>query len=86
MDIGFHDAWDDPSVQRALNQRSPARIALLCCQSCGNHSYYNEGSHFECSWCNWSIAGEELDELLEAGECISLDDYTDMMIDHEDFP
>lgn len=81
-----HSAWDDPDVKAALKQRDAGHIALICCGNCHCYSYYNEGSHFSCQWCDWSVSGEDLDDVIEAGEVISLDDYTDMTVNGEDVP
>ncbi len=75
MEIGFHSAWDDPNVKVALKKRDPAHIALICCGQCHNYGYYNEGSHFSCSWCDYSVSGEELDLLIDNSEVISLADW-----------
>lgn len=85
-DIGWHDAYEDPNVKEALQQRDAQHIALICCQQCANYSYYNEGSHFTCSWCDWSASGEDLDLLIDNGEVITLDDYVDMQVNAEDIP
>jgi hypothetical protein len=83
-DPGFHDAWEDPNVKEALKQRDSGHIYLLCCGRCHNYSYYNEGSHFTCQWCDWSVGGDDLDELLENGEAITLDEYTEMQVDADE--
>jgi hypothetical protein len=64
----WRDAWDDPNVKMALQRRDSAHIYLMQCGSCGCYSYYNEGSHFSCQWCHWSVDGEDLDAMLENGE------------------
>lgn len=79
--------WEDPNVQAALNSGRPScGIYLICCGRCGTWGYYNEGSHFSCSveGCGWSVRGLYLDAILEAGEVISLDDWTDMMVREEE--
>jgi hypothetical protein len=84
--IGFRDAWSDPNVKAALKTRRAADIYLMCCSQCGNYSYYNEGSHFTCSWCEHYVRGEELDRLIDNGEAITLDDYTEMQVEEPDVP
>lgn len=84
----YRDAWDDPNVREAIRTRSPHLIMLICCERCGNYGYYNEGSHFSCSVpaCEWSVSGKELDDLIESGDVISLDDYTDVAVNGPDGP
>lgn len=77
MSLPYRSVWNDPNVKAALKERDAGHIALICCFQCGNYGYYNEGSHFSCSveGCDWSASGEELDQLVENGEVVSLDDY-----------
>jgi hypothetical protein len=78
--------WDDPNVIQALRDgRTPSDISLLCCVRCGRYSYYNEGSHFSCQWCDWSAKGAALDRLLDA-DLITLDDYAEMQAEEPDVP
>lgn len=71
--------WDDPNVKDALkNGREPSDISLICCGGCGLYGYYNDGSHFTCSECDWSASGETLDMLIDNGEVVSLEEYSDM--------
>jgi hypothetical protein len=75
----FRSPFDDPNVKSALRCRRPAAdIHLIQCPGCGNLVYYNDGSHFTCSveGCNGSYDSEGIDRLLEAGEVISLDDWS----------
>ncbi len=84
----YRNAWDDPNVKAALKQR-PARLVMLCCcPDCHNYGYYNEGSHWSCSvkGCEGSFGSEGMDGLIDAGEVITLDDYTDMMANNGDVP
>lgn len=83
---GWHSAWDDPNVKEALKERRPNDICLLCCERCSNYSYYNQGSHFCCAWCEWSVVEEDLDELLDMDGVITLEDYEDMQTNGEDVP
>jgi hypothetical protein len=83
-DPGFHDAWEDPNVKEALKQRGSQDIYLICCEQCHNYCYYNEGSHFSCQWCDWSTSA--IDELIAAGEVITLDDYAEMCEGMEGVP
>ena len=84
----YRNAWEDPNVKAALKQRGSSHVALIQCFRCGNYSYYNEGSHFSCSvdGCDWSTSGDELDRIIDNGEVITLDDYTDMQVNAEDLP
>jgi hypothetical protein len=84
----FRSAWNDPNVKAALKQRRPTDIALIECCACGNYGYFNEGSHFSCSveGCEFSISGEEIDRLIENGEVVTLDEYSDMEAMSEDVP
>lgn len=82
----FHSPWEDPNVKMALKQRDASDIALICCGRCHNYGYYNQGSHFTCSWCEWFVGGEELDAIIDNGEVISLSDYTDRQVSEEDYP
>jgi len=88
MSVGYRSAWDDPNVTAALKQRDAGHICLICCYRCGNYGYYNEGSHFTCSveGCGWSCSGDELDGIIDAGDVITLDDYTDAQVNGEDYP
>lgn len=79
-------AWDDPHVKAALLQRPPDDIYLMICHGCGRYSYYNQGSHFSCTWCDWSMSGRQLDLALDAGEAITLDDYAELPADDLDIP
>jgi len=86
-DAGRHDAWDDPNVTRALKDgRQPNDIMLGCCQRCHNYAYWNQGSHFTCYWCGWSVRGPGLEELIEMAETLSLEEYGEMMADEGDVP
>jgi hypothetical protein len=78
--IGYRNAWDDPNVKAAMKQRPLEQVCLICCERCGNYGYYNEGSHFSCSvdGCDWSVSGGDLDRLINAGDVITLADYTEM--------
>jgi hypothetical protein len=80
----YHSAWEDPNVKAALKQRDTGHVYVMCCAECHNYSYYNEGSHFSCSWCDWSVSGDDLDAALENGGAITLDEYLGM--DEEDVP
>lgn len=71
----YRNPWDDPNVKDALKQRGSSHVYLIQCYDCGNYSYYNEGSHFSCGVCPWSVSGDDLDALLDNGEAITLDDY-----------
>ena len=82
----YRNAWDDPNVKAALKQRDAEHIYLICCERCGNYGYYNEGSSFGCSveGCKWST--RNIDVLIDAGEVITLTNYTDMMVNAENLP
>lgn len=74
--------WEDPNVKQALQDgREPNDIMLCQCLKCHGYSYYNQGSHFTCYWCNWSVSGRRLDSLLVDGECLSLEEYDEMQTD-----
>ena len=85
-DESFHNAWDCPSVKDALGERMPDDIMVAPCGECRNYSYYNQGSHFSCSWCDWSASGAALDGMIDAGEVITLDEYTELILESEDAP
>jgi len=52
----MNEIWNDPMVKEALSDgRQPWDIALLPCPVCGKLSYYNEGSHFSCRFCDKSF-------------------------------
>jgi hypothetical protein len=74
----LHDPYNDSNVQEALKGRSSEEVSLACCRECGQYSYYNDGSHFTCHWCDWSASGGILDDMIEAGKVISLADYADL--------
>lgn len=74
----YRSPWDDPNVKEALKERPASDITLICCNRCGNLGYYNEGSHFTCSACNWSISGHKLDAIIEeVGVEMLSDEYGD---------
>lgn len=80
----YRDAWDDPNVKSALQCRGPSHVFLICCQTCHNWGYYNEGNHFSCSveGCSWSCSGEELESIIDNQEVISLDGYLSSEFDN----
>jgi hypothetical protein len=79
--------WNDPNVQDALKQgRGPEDISLIACQHCGVYGYYNDGSGFCCRACGWSAGGRAIDALIDNAEVITLDDYTGMMAEQEEYP
>lgn len=80
--------WEDPNVKASLKSRQPSEISLVQCEECGLYGYYNDGSHFTCAdpICGWSASGNTMDRIIDAGDVITLDDYTDMMADSEDYP
>jgi hypothetical protein len=81
------DPWCDPMVKAALKDgRQPNDIFIICCPDCNRYTYYNQGSYFDCRFCDYSARGESLDLLLDADEAITLDDYTDSLIDRENIP
>jgi len=54
--------WDDPLVKSALKAgRDPSDIWLLDCPECDRASYYNQGSHFTCRFCDlgWHCITED---------------------------
>jgi hypothetical protein len=80
------DPRGDPNVQLALKERTPEEVSLACCRKCGYYSYFNNGSHFTCHWCGWSVSGGTLDDMIETGEVISLADYADLECDDPGIP
>ena len=78
--------WDDPNVREALKERSPDDIALIQCGRCHSYGYYNQGCHFCCSVCDWSISDHLLDCIIDDGGVITLDEYTEMLTTEEDIP
>lgn len=45
------DIWQDAMIKEVLKERPADDIAVLNCPQCGGLSYYNEGSHFSCRFC-----------------------------------
>lgn len=84
----YRNAWEDNNVKAALKQRPAHLVMLICCPVCHNYGYYNEGSHWFCSVdeCQGSFDSEEIDWLIDNGEVITLDDYTEMMVNADDAP
>ena len=83
----YRKSWNDPNVKAALKDgRSPSDIMLIECPNCGYYGYYNQGSHWSCSieGCKGYLEDEDLDDYSDAGEIITLEDYTNMMVDQED--
>lgn len=82
----YRNAWDDPNCKAALRQRPASQVYVICCPLCRNYGYYNEGSHWSCSVedCNGCYDGDDLDDILDNGEAITLEDYTDMQMTDED--
>src|SRR5690348_1270350 len=67
---------DDPMVEAALKGgREPSEISLIRCSACGVYTYYNEGSHWTCRECGVLIDNDLLDDVIGAGEVITLQDY-----------
>lgn len=78
------DIWKDPRVIDALKDgRSADDIMILDCPKCGRWGYYNQGSHFDCLYCNksfWVLSeGESHPDLpsVEADNAITLADTLD---------
>jgi hypothetical protein len=76
--------WKDGNVREALGEgREAGDIALLECPRCHRYSYYNEGSHFTCRFCDEGF--EVLDEgetgrggpSVRSWEAITLADWTE---------
>lgn len=78
--------WKDPNVIEAIKSRPTQEISLIQCHNCLAHSYYNDGSHFTCQWCQWTAEGDELDEMIDQGEVVSLDDWCELQAETEDVP
>jgi hypothetical protein len=71
--------FDDPNVKEALRDgRDSSDIHLIGCYVCGEYSYYNDGSHFTCRFCDWTLRGRKLDAVIEDGGAISLDGWSEM--------
>ncbi len=88
MSQPYRNAWEDQNVKAALKQRPASQVMLICCPLCHNYGYYNEGSHWSCSVgdCGGFLGSGELDAAIDAGEVITLDDYTDMEVNAEELP
>lgn len=77
------DIWKDPMVQEALKDgRSADDIQVIACPKCGEWSYWNEGSHFSCRFCNqtWYVYGPDNDHF----ENVSLSDTVTVTTDGYD--
>jgi hypothetical protein len=82
----YHSPRECPMVQEALRERGPYDIRVGCCPACGSYSYYSEGPHFSCSWCDYSCGGAALHSMLEAGDIVALADYEEAQCGEEGVP
>ena len=56
--------WKDPNVVDAFKSgRSADDICVLPCPTCGQFSYYNQGSHFTCRHCDVCFYAAHPDEV-----------------------
>ena len=82
-DVPFRNAFKDPNVKLRLAEGVLAcDVWLIECMACGNYSYYNQGSHFNCSVdkCGWSCEGDGLDRVIADGHVTTLDDYLESLV------
>ena len=54
---------EDPNIKAALKERSPEDVMTMRCPECGEDSYYNQGSHFMCYFCDRLYYAANEDEL-----------------------
>jgi hypothetical protein len=76
-----HGWQDSPLIREALRDgRQPDDICFVFCDRCDSVTYYDQGSHCTCEWCE-----ANLDHLLnaDAGEVITLADLWDAPADDE---
>lgn len=54
------DIWQDPLIRSLLKERPADDIQVMDCPVCGRMSYYNQGSHFTCRFCDrtWYVFSE----------------------------
>lgn len=59
-------------VQEALKERSADDIFVMACPDCGKWSYYNQGSHFSCRFCErgFYVLGDDESAEDKAVPCI----------------
>ena len=82
-----HTPYEDPDVTAALaDGRRADDITVIACPDCHQYGYYNQGSHFHCRWCEFEAVGDALDELIDGGDVITLDDYAEMMVVEDGLP
>lgn len=72
MRMSEEDIWKDPMVKEALTERAADDIMVMPCPECGKWSYYNQGSHFSCRFCDMTfyvLADFESKEDID-GPCV----------------
>lgn len=85
------DIWQDPMVREVLKEgrRQPWQIQTLRCPKCEKRSYYNEGSHFTCRFCEVTfivISSVDGEQPVKGFSCIDLDSMCSVEDVENQFP